>query len=138
MPRVDRQSGVVFQSGVTTSTNPARVTMARRKMADFLGDTAAELLNPFAKLLNSQSKRDETRGVWEGFLAGLESLDNPNLARIVSFSVDDSVNAGNTPAVLARGVYFLETKVRTLSSLDDIVVRLEVGEGVVTSVLLAA
>ena len=56
----------------------------------------------------------------------------------MSFSVDDSVNAGNTPAVLARGVYFLETKVRTLSSLDDIVVRLEVGEGVVTSVLLAA
>ncbi len=138
MPRVDRQSGVVFQSGVTTSTDPARVTMARRKMADFIQDTAAELFNPFVKLLNKQSRRDDILGVWNGFLAGLESLDNPDLARIVSFSTDDSVNAGNTAAVLARGVYFIETKVRTLSSLDDLVLRTEIGEGVVTSVELAA
>ena len=138
MPRVDRQSGVVFQSGVTTSTDPARVTMARRKMADFIQDTAAELFNPFVKLLNKQSRRDEILGVWNGFLGGLESLDNPDLARIVRFSTDDSVNAGNTPEVLARGVYYIETKVRTLSSLDDIVVRTEIGEGVVTSVDVAA
>ena len=52
--------------------------------------------------------------------------------------MDDSVNAGNTPEVLAQGVYYLETKVRTLSSLDDIVVRTEIGEGVVVSVDLAA
>ncbi len=133
VPRIDRQSGTVFQSGVTTSTDPARVTMARRKMADFIQDTAAEVLNPFAKKLNKQSRRDRIRGVWEGFLAGLQAVQNPDLSRIVSFSVDDSVNAGNTPEVLAKGVYFLETRVRTLSSLDDIVVRTEIGEGVVIS-----
>lgn len=138
MPRLDRQSGMVFQSGVTTSTDPSRATIARRKMADFIQDAAAEKLNPFAKQLNKQSRRDEVRGVWEGFLAGLESEANPNLARIVAFSVDDSVNAGNTQAVLAAGVYYLETKVRTLSSLDDIVVRTEIGEGVVISVDVAA
>jgi hypothetical protein len=133
LPRIDRQTGTVFQSGVTTSTDPARATMARRKMADFIQDTAAELLNPFAKQLSRQSRRDTLRGVWEGFLAGLLSEQNPDLSRIEAFGVDDSVNAGNTPAVLARGVYYLETRVRTLSSLDDIVVRTEIGEGVVIS-----
>lgn len=133
VPRIDRQSGTVFQSGVTTSTDPARVTMARRKMADFIQDTAAELLNPFAKQVNRQSVRDQIRGLWEGFLAGLLSENNPDLARIAAFRVDDSINAGNTAAVLAQGVYYLETQVQTLSSLDDIVVRTEIGEGVVIS-----
>ena len=133
VPRIDRQTGTVFQSGVTTSTDPARETMARRKMADFIQDTAAELLNPFSKQVNRQSRRDTIRGVWEGFLAGLLAEQNPDLSRIEAFSVDDSVNAGNTPAVLAQGVYFMETRVRTLSSLDDIVVRTEIGEGVVIS-----
>lgn len=132
-PRVDRQSGTVFQSGVTTSTDPARETIARRKMADFIQDTAAELLNPFAKQLSKQARRDQIRGLWEGFLKGLEAEHNPNLARIVSATVDDGINAGNTPEVLSKGVYYLETRVRTLSSLDDIVVRTEIGEGVVTS-----
>ncbi len=138
VPRLDRQSGMVFQSGVTTSTDPARVTMARRKMADFLQDTAAEILNPFVKQLNTQSRRDLVRGVWDGFLGGLESAQNPDLARIVSFVTDDSVNAGNTEAVLAAGVYIIETRVKILSSLDDIVVRTEIGEGVIISTDVAA
>jgi hypothetical protein len=133
LPRRDRQSGMVFQSGVTTSTDAARKTMARRKMADFIQDTAAELLNPFAKQLSRQTRRDQIRGLWESFLAGLQAEQNPELSRIVAFAVDDSVNAGNTEAVLAAGVYYLETRVKTLASLDDIVVRTEIGEGVVIS-----
>lgn len=138
MPRVDRQSGTVFQSGVTSSTSSARATMARRKMADFIQDTAAEKLGPYSKKLNKQSNRDRVRGLWEQFLAGLVSEENPELARIVSYSIDDTVNAGNTDAVLAAGVYYMETKVRTISSMDDIVVRTEIGEGVVVSTDVAA
>lgn len=133
LPRIDRQSGTIFQSGVTTSTDPARVTMARRKISDFIQDTAAELFNPFAKQVNRQSKRDQIRGVWEGFLSGLKSENNPEQSRIEDFSVNDGVDVGNTPEVLAQGVYYLETRVRSLSSLDNIVVRTEIGEGVVIS-----
>jgi len=132
-PRRDRVSGSIYQSGVTTSTDRSKTTMARRKMADFIQDTAAILFMPYVKKLNSQARRDVVRGVWEAFLAGLESAGQPSLARIEAFSVDDSINAGNTPAVLALGVYYLETRVRTLSSMDDIVVRTEIGEGVVLS-----
>lgn len=132
-PRRDRVAGSIYESGVTSCTDAAKTTMARRKMADFIQDTAAELLMPYVKKLNGQAQRDAVRGVWEAFLSGLESAGQPSLARIVRFSVDDSVNAGNTDAVLALGVYYLETRVRILSSMDDIVVRTEIGEGVVLS-----
>ncbi len=132
-PRIDRISGTVFQSGVTSSLDSGRKTSARRKMADFIQDTAADLFAPFSKKLNTQARRDKIRGLWEAFLAGLQSRQNPELARIESFRVDDSVNAGNTPEVLAQGVYFLQTTVRTLSSLDDIVVQTEIGPNAITT-----
>lgn len=133
VPRRDRQSGMIFQSGNTSSLESGRTTMARRKMADFIQDTAAELFNPYVKKLNSQARRDKVRGIWEQFLGGLQNKQRPEAARIENFSVDDSVNAGNTPSVLARGVYYLQTVVRTLSSMEDIVVQTEIGENAVIS-----
>lgn len=134
VPRRDRQSGMVFQSGDTSSLESGRRTMARRKMADFIQDTAAELFNPYVKRLNSQARRDKVRGIWEEWLGRLQSKTNPEAARIEAFSVDDSINAGNTPAVLALGVYNLHTTVRTLSSMEDIVVQTNIGESAVVSV----
>lgn len=131
VPRVDRVSGTIFQSGLTSSLLSGRRTMARRKMADFIQDTATELLNPYVKKLSKQSRRTKVRAVWEQFLAGLKSEQNPELARIEDFRVDDSVNAGNTPEVLAQGVYYLQTVVRTFASLDDIVVQTEIGENAI-------
>jgi hypothetical protein len=133
VPRRDRQSGMVFQSGNTSSLESGRKTMARRKMADFIQDTAAVLFNPYIKKLNSQARRDKVRGIWEGFLGSLESVQKPEAARIEAFKVDDSINAGNTPAVLALGVYFLQSTVRTLSSMENIVVQTEIGESAVVS-----
>lgn len=133
VPRIDRTSGTVFQSGVTSSLITGRKTMARRKMADFIQDTAADLFNPYVKKLNKQSRRDSIRSVWDQFLAGLKSEEDPEKARIENFGVDDSANAGNTPNVLALGVYFLQTKVRSFSSLNDIVVQTEIGENAVIS-----
>ena len=133
VPRRDRQSGMVFQSGDTSSLETGRRTMARRKMADFIQDTAAELFNPFVKKINSQVMRDKVRGIWEQFLGILESKARPAGARIVAFSVDDSKNAGNTDEVLAIGIYNLLTTVRTLSSMEDIVVQTNIGESAVVS-----
>ncbi len=133
VPRRDRQSGMVFQSGNTSSLESGRTTMARRKMADFIQDTAADLFNPYVKKLNSQARRDKVRGIWEQFLGALESAKRPEAARIAAFSVDDSKNAGNTDEVLALGVYNLLTTVRTLSSMEDIVVQTNIGENAVVS-----
>jgi hypothetical protein len=108
--------------------------MARRKMADFIQDTAADLFNPYVKKLNSQARRDKLRGLWEQFLGSLQSAKRPAAARIESFSVDDSVNAGNTPEVLGLGIYNLNSIVRTLSSMEDIVCQTNIGENAVVSV----
>jgi len=131
VPRADRISGMVFQSGVTSSLQSGRTTMARRKMADFIQDTGAELFAPYSKKLNKQARRDKIRGIWESFLASLQSENNAELSRIEGFVVDDSVNAGNTPANLAQGIYWVQTKVRTLSSMDHIVLQTEIGPNAV-------
>lgn len=128
VPRVDRLSGTVFQSGITSSLESGRTTMARRKMADFIQDTAVGLLAPYVKKLSKQARRDKVRAVLDQFLAGLQSVDNPETARIELYTLDDSINAGNTPEVLAQGVYFVQGKVRTFASLDDIVFQTEIGE----------
>lgn len=132
-PRVDPIAGTVFQSGVTSSLESGKTTAARRKIADFIQDTLVDVALPYTKLLSRQSRRDKLRGVIEQFLASLKSEQNPETQRIEDFAVDDSVNAGNTPAVLAQGVYFLQTTVRSLSSLDNIVIQTEIGENAVVN-----
>lgn len=128
-PRRDRVSGSIYQSGITSSLTAGLTTQARRKMADFIQDTIAEALIPESKKLNSQARRDAIDLKVESFMSELESANNPELARIDSFSVDET--SGNTLATLARGIFVLILRARTLSSLDAIVLQTEIGEGVV-------
>lgn len=134
VPRLDDVAGMVFQSGVTSSLEDGRKNIARRKMADFIQDSIADISAPFVKKLSSEARRDRLRGKIEEFLAQLESAGARENARIDSFSVDDGVNAGNTPASLALGVYRIVERVRTLASLDFIVNETEIGENAVTNV----
>lgn len=127
-PRVDRVSGSIYQSGITTSLDAALKTQARRKMADFIQDTLADRLIPYGKRPNTEAARDNIRGVIEQFLSELQSATNPALQRIEDFSVDEI--SGNTPDTLARGIFVVIIKVRTLSSLDFMVLQTEIGEAV--------
>jgi hypothetical protein len=130
-PRKDRVAGSIYQSGVTSDLTSGRTTIARRKMADFLQDSQATLLIPYIKLPNTQARRDSVRAVLEQFLGSLLSEQNPELARIAAYSIDDV--SGNTPATLANGVFVLVERVQTLSSLDAIVLQTQIGEGVVAT-----
>jgi hypothetical protein len=127
VPRLDRSSGMVFQSGVTSSLESGRTTAARRKMADFIQDSLARITKPYGKKLMRASRRDQCRGEVEGFYASLASTEAPEKARIDSFSVDDGINAGNSAQVLAQGIYYLASTVRTLSSFEVIVHRTSIG-----------
>lgn len=128
-PRVDRVAGSVYQSGVTTDLTPGLTTQARRKMADFIQDSLAERMIPYSKKLATESRKDSVRSIVEQFLTELESPQNPELSRIVEFSVD--ARSGNTPETEARGIFVLILRVRTHPSLDAIVLQTEIGEGVV-------
>jgi hypothetical protein len=130
-PKVETVAGTVFQSGITSSLNSGEQTMARRRMADFIQDSAVGILLPYGKKIARESARNKCRSKWEGFLSGLQAIATPNKSRIAEFSVDDSVNAGNTTASLALGVYYLMTTVRTHPSMDFIVLQTEIGENAI-------
>ena len=130
-PVIDEDEGPEFQSGVTTSLDSGRETMARRKMADFIQDSMATLAKPFQKKLNRRSNRDAVTTRFDSFLGGLQSLQALELQRIEDYAIDDE--QGNTPERLALGIAVWLTTVRTLSSLDAIVIRTEVGPNAIIS-----
>lgn len=133
-PIVDEDSGPEYQSGVTSSLDSGRETLARRKMADFVQDSMATLAKPFQKKLNRRSNRDAVSTRFDSFLGGLRSLQALELQRIEDYTLDDE--QGNTPERLALGIAVWLTVVRTLSSLDAIVIRTEVGPNAIISTTL--
>lgn len=134
-PRKDRVSGSIYQSGITSDLTSGRVTQLRRKMADFIQDSQAELLIPYIKMPATQARRDSVRAVLEQFLSGLLSAQNPELARIAAYSIDDV--SGNTPETLANGIFVLIERVQLNSSMDVIVLQTSIGEGVITTLQTA-
>lgn len=124
-PRQSINTGTfLIQSGVTSvnpATNPNLKNIARRRMADFIQDTLALRMTAFGKQLNSKSKRTAILSEVRGFLQGLQDDE-----RIDSFSVV----IGSDADEIALGVYRLIIKVRTLSSLDSIVLETTIGESV--------
>jgi len=128
-PRRDPTAGSIYQSGVTTDLNKARSTQARRKVADFVQDTLARLLVKYSKKIATEARRDSVVGETDSFLGGLLSAEDPARQRIHSYIIDES---GNTPELEADGIFVLIVKVRSLSSLDAIEIRTEIGPGVVT------
>lgn len=127
-PRLDADSGMVFQSGVTSSSNPARRNQSRRKMADFIQDSLARLCKPDSKKTNTIRRRDALRAVHESFLGGLLSESNPDLQRIDSYAVSEE---GNTAELRALGIHIIKSTTRTLASLDAIVLQTEIGENAI-------
>lgn len=124
-PRID--SGTTYiQSGVTSvdpAVYPNLKNIARRRMADFIQDTLSRRLKSFGKRLNTRARRIAITQEVRAFLDGLVKDE-----RIEGFVLDPK--SGNTADTLAAGLFRLITKVRTISSLDSIVLESTVGESV--------
>lgn len=125
-PKFDLDSGPTFQSGVTSSLESGRTTMARRKMADFVQDSIAVIGKPYSKRLNRRAERDALFGRVDSFLAELRNVRDEKASRIDSYSLDDGSNV-NAPTSLALGIYKIRAVVRTYSSMDAIVFETEIG-----------
>ena len=129
-PRVD--GGVlVFQSGVTSVdplVQPNLRNIARRRMADFIQDSLALRLKAFGKKLNMRSRRALIASEIQSFMVTLLSPGNAAAQRIDGYKLDPV--SGNTPPTLALGIYRIILNVRTLSSLDAIVLQTTIGEAV--------
>ena len=128
--RVD-DGTAIFQSGVTSvdpGVFPNLKNIARRRMADFIQDTLARRLKGFGKKLSTVARRKAITSEIRQFMNGLLSKNNPAVQRIDGYSIDDS--SGNTQTTLAQGLYRIVLKVRTLASLDSIVLETTIGESV--------
>lgn len=126
-----------FQSGVTSvdpGTTPQLRNIARRRMADFIQDTLARRSKAFGKKLSTFVRRKALTNEIRQFLESLLSRTNPAFQRIAGYTVDDK--SGNTADTLAQGLYRIIIKVRTLASLDAIVLQTTIGESVEVEELL--
>lgn len=120
-----------FQSGVTSVNplvDPALVNINRRRMADFIQDSLAVFAKSYGKKVNTQARRKTFAGDINNFLSGLLSKKQPANQRIAGYTVDDV--SGNTATTLAMGIFRVIVNVRTLSTMDVIVIATTVGEQV--------
>lgn len=124
-----------IQSGITSSIVPGTTNINRRRMADFIQDSISIVVNDFVKKLSSGQRRADVLGIIDGFLAGLKNPTQPANARIVGYSID--AISGNTAATLAAGIFRLIVKVKTIPSMDVIVLDVSVGETVTITELAA-
>lgn len=120
-----------FQSGVTSVdplVNSGLVRISRRRMADFIQDSLANLLKGYSKKLSTAIRRKALVAEVTSFMDQLLNKGNPNGHRIQGYEVDP--NTGNTDATIALGLFRIILKVRTLPSLDSIVIQMTAGENV--------
>lgn len=129
--RRDRAIGWLFQEGIT-SVDPlieqTRAPIKRRRMADFIQDTLASIAANYNKEPATQDRIDQFTAEIEAFLISLKSPPNPAQQRIENFDVD--AVSGNTPQLVALGIFAIIVKVRLLASLDVIVYQTQIGETV--------
>lgn len=132
----DADLGIKLKSSVTTQiVSSSKVTILRRRMADYLQDSIAYFLKNYQNAVNSASNRKEVKAAiigWDnslilnGILPG-DSEVKDGLARIV-----DSESL-NTSLSIGLGMFKLLYKRRIYSSMRYIVLTCEVGENVVVS-----
>lgn len=129
-PILNLEDGMQFQSGVTSSLNPSRLNISRRKVADFILDSFQLVLPLFIKKLNTKRRRQAVLSAMQNFLGALKSEGNPELAQIEDFSLNDG-EPPNTKLLRGQGVHIVTADVRSLSTLDNIVISATIGEQVV-------
>ncbi len=125
-PRADRVSGLIFQSDVTSvdpNTDSALADAKRRYMGDFIIDSLFDIAVRFVKKLNTPRRRRALTNEMNTFLNLLRSVNQPDLARIESFSVRDDT----TDEQRAAGFQLYTVQVRLFASMDFIVITTEVG-----------
>ena len=97
-------------------------------MADEIEDSLAQAYNPLSKQVLTNQLKDAIDAETVAYLEGLRSATNPAAQRISAYSVDSK--SGNTPQLLAAGIYVVIVRVQMLATADTIVLQAEIGPNV--------
>lgn len=122
-PRIDEDDGALFQSDETTSSESALKDGSRRRMADFIIASTTNISSSYIKKLATARRRLALTTELRTFLDTLKSEDNPDIQRIDNFSViEDSSSTQNSAGIISYNI-----KVKTLFSIKNVVLRVQVG-----------
>jgi hypothetical protein len=130
--RHDTNVGWEFVQGVTAAnkvTWPTRVRIQRRRMADLIEGTLAQLAAPYLKGPATVENVDAFVGAIHSFMDSLKSPDLPAAQRIVDYFIDEK--SENTQVLNSQGVFVYKVYAQTLPSQDYIVFDTQIGETVV-------
>jgi hypothetical protein len=132
----DPDLGFKIKSGITTQIlDTSKISILRRRMADYLTDSMAQFLKNYQNGVNSAAKRSEVKGQILDFiqrqeLAGILPTDKEvksGKAKIVDTEIL------NTDASIALGFFKILYRQRIFSSMRYIVLQAEIGESVVVT-----
>ena len=124
------------KSGVTTQiANSSKVMIFRRRMADFLTDSAALFLRNYQNAPNTKDNRDAVNAALRGFVKSLEDVKMlPSDSEVTSGKAKlIDTESLNTDDTIAAGFFKILWKQRIYSSMRFIVIQAEIGESVVVT-----
>lgn len=132
----DSDIGFKIKSGVVTQiADSSKLTVLRRRMADYLTNSVARFLKVYQNAVNSKANRTAVKGAMLRFI---EQQENTGIlpkdvevtggkAKLVD---TDSENTNDT---IAQGKFIILYKQRIYSSMRFIVLKAEIGESVVVT-----
>ena len=133
----DNDIGFKIKSGIVTQiANSSKLTILRRRMADYLTNSIGVFLKVYQNDINSKDKRTAVKAAILNFIQQQESLGIlPSDKEIVGGGkaklVD--IDSENTNDTIAAGKFFIVYKQRIFSSMRFIVLKAEIGESVVVT-----
>ena len=132
----DQDIGFLVKSGVTTQiANSSKVTVLRRRMADYYCDSVARFLKNYQGAPNSKEKRTEIKGAimaWDDSQVRDKILPSDSEVTGGKARLIDTESL-NTNTSIGLGFMKLLIKRRIFSSMRFIVLQAEIGETVVVT-----
>lgn len=132
----DGDIGFKIKSGIVTQiANSSKVTVLRRRMADYLTNSIGRFLKVYQNDVNSQSKRDNVKSAILNFDRSQEQLGIlPTDAEVQNGKAKIvDIKSLNTNDSIAQGKFYIVYKRRIFSSMRFIVLKAEIGESVVVT-----
>lgn len=132
----DADIGYAIKSGIVTQiADSSKITILRRRMADFLTNSAAKFLKNYQNAVNSKENRTQVKGALLAFIKGLENdkvlPSDADVKEGKAKLVDTEVL--NTDLSIAQGFFKIKWQQRIFSSMRFIVLQAQIGESVVVT-----
>lgn len=132
----DSDIGYKVKSGIVTQiADSSKVTILRRRMADYLTNSAGKFLKNYQNAVNSKANRALVKGALLGFVTSLENdgilPKDSEVQNGVAKLID--VESLNTNSSIAAGFFKILWRQRIYSAMRYIVLQAEIGESVVVT-----